>query len=1035
MEKNLHCRNKKCTFAHEYPSVMTQFLQTVVHHYFDPLPRMEDGRIDYLRIADYMFVFPNRRSGLFFFQALNKLNNQQPMLAPQMVTIGDLFGLFSDVRIADRTELLFRLFNIYKEVKRSKASGGNFPEESFEEFIFWGEMLLRDFDDVDKYLADAKDVFLNVRDIKEIDEQFRGFDEAFVKALRTFWSNVRPWETEHKPMKEAFVQTWEILYEVYTKFRQELSRECLAYEGMQQREVVEQLRLGGLQEHLEALPDRIVLVGITAINVAERELLKMLQKMGKVEFCWDYGDPRVKELPFVRANLKDFKNALSPEEECAGFVPFSQKKLTQIAVPSAVGQATEASCLLQQWISSPAWNQEQALQTAVVLPDEKLLNAMLYAIPADMGAYNVTMGYGQRSTSASALLDAIIFLQNNYLPGKNNQGSFYYRAVLPILSHAYLLHIEPDACTSLHNLITRQGLYQVPVSLFQDAPMLSRIFQPIETVGETVSYLENLLKKLYFSLKQEENPDAFALDRECINTYLKLLKTLQQEVAVAGIQDLRRNTFLHLLQKLAGGQSVSFSGEPLSGLQVMGVLETRALDFERIVMLSMNEGTVPAKPSQNSFIPNSLREAFQLPTQTYRDDVSSYHFYRLMARAKEVTFLYDCRTDGLQSGEPSRYLLQMHYLWGAKIENRAPVVPISTEDPYAITVRKDAAVMQKLSRFHAGGSKSVSASNLKTYLSCPLQFYFSVVEDLSVTDELEDEMDDSRFGTILHAALQHFYDRFEGQWVMDDVLKSALDDDKELRRDIADLYGTDAGGMRMGYQQLICELVLNNARSVLSHDRKLTPFKYLKSESKFSVAYAVNNHLQINLKAVYDRLDVVKNRQGLDCLRVVDYKTGNPKMNATSKLQVNGISSAFVDKGGCSKEAFQVLFYCLMLGKLDSGQLSELHLTPEEIRNRRMLIQPHLYFTREFVQEKDQSPTCLHYRLSARKSGEVEEPYEEQDITDFEVFLADFEKGLNKLLEEIFDPEVPFRQTDNENNCTYCKFRSICAKTKIKQNE
>ncbi|MBP5213545.1 MAG: PD-(D/E)XK nuclease family protein [Bacteroidales bacterium] len=1017
---------------------MTQFLQTVAHHYFNPLPRKADGAVDYLRIADYMFVFPSRRSGLFFFQYLNELNQKQPMLAPQMVTIGDLFSLFSDIRVASRTELLFRLFRIYKEVKAEKMPEGKQRDESFEEFIFWGEMLLRDFDDVDKYLADARDVFLNVRDIKEIDERFKGFDEEFLKALRTFWSNVKPWETEHKPMKEAFVQTWEILYDVYSRFRSSLRKEGLAYEGMLQRTVVEQLKPGGLQEQLEALPARMVLVGITAINGAERELLKILQKTGKIEFCWDYGDERVRNFPFVRANLKDFPNALTPEEERAGFVPDGEKRIVQMAVPSAVGQAAEASAFLRQWVGAASWTQEQAIQTAVVLPDEKLLNAVLYAIPSDFGDYNVTMGYGLRSTSASALIDAIIYLQNNYFrrPG-SDQGTFWYKAVLPLLSHAYLLHLEPETCANLHAFISRNGLFQVPedkLNINCNTAALQHIFRPVDTVSETVSYLEGILKTLYFALKDENRPEAFALDRECLLHYLTLLDTLQKQVADAGVTDLHRNTFLHLLQKLAGGESVSFSGEPLSGLQVMGVLETRAVDFERIVMLSMNEGTIPAKPVQNTFIPNSLREAFGLPTQNYRDDVYAYHFYRLLARAREAVFLYDCRADGMQSGEPSRYLLQLKYLSDAKIEIRTPAAPISSEDPYVVSVRKDEQVMQKLSRFLKGGPKSLSASNLKTYLACPLEFYLAFVEGLDVSDELEDEMDDSRFGTILHATLERFYNRFEGQWVMDDALKKALDDGEELRRMVAELYNENNGDPgRSGYQQLVCELILSNVRSVLSHDRQVTPFRYLKSESRFNITYRVSDALEVNLKAIYDRLDIVRDKQGIESLRVVDYKTGNPKRGNSNKLQVGGIMQAFQDKGSCSKEAFQVMFYSLMLSLLSKEQMSALHLSSDELFGT-LKVQPHLYFTREFVQEKDSTRTCLHYR-----PGEGDEAYGnlngEEDMTDFGRYIQAFGDGLKKLIQEIFDPVTDFRQTADEQNCNYCKFRSICAKTNTKQNE
>jgi len=583
-----------------------------------------------------------------------------------------------------------------------------------------------------------------------------------------------------------------------------------------------------------------------------------------------------------------------------------------------------------------------------------------------------------------------------------------------VYHHQLLLQFFSDGVVSVYDLLTRKFLYDAPAMDAQEAAMLDIMEPSLPGMEPTPSELDN----------------GMALDRECLSTYLKLVKSLQKVVASADMHDLHRNMFLHLLQKLANGETVSFSGEPLSGLQIMGVLETRALDFERLVLPSMNEGVVPAKPQQNTFIPNALRTAFGLPTQTYRDDVFAYHFFRLISRAKEVVFMYDCRTSGMQSGEQSRYLLQLQYLSDAKLEDVSPDMPIATEDVMPIEVQKSPRVMAKLKEFQPGGRRFISASNLKTYMACPLQFYLAYVEGLSTNDELEDEMDDSRFGNILHATLQQFYNRLRGQWVLDDVLKKALHDDSSLRSMIMDQYGQQ-DGLRAGYQQLICEMILSNVRSVLTFDRSLTPFQYLAAESQCRLSYRVNDGLSVNMKAVYDRLDRVKDRDGNECLRVVDYKTGNPLNRKASKLQVNGIDLAFEEGNGCSKEAFQVMFYCLMLKKLDARTLESLGLSASDMNTLR--VQPHLYFTRELVQDKEKNVTVLHYkRGKEKKSDELEtkakESFEEQDMLDFSVFANDFERGLNHLLEELFDRNVPFKQAEEDHTCKYCKFRSLCGK-------
>lgn len=990
---------------------MVEFLQTVAQHYFRLLPKLSNGTPDYLQMTDWTFVFPSRRAGMFFNQHLCKLNGDRPMLSPQCLSIGDLFGLFSDFRIADRTELLFRLYRVQNEVRRQR--GVENEPGRFDNFIFWGEMMLRDFDEVDKYLVDADKLFVNVKDLQEIKEEF-GYDPETVEIIRTFWRHVNVDNIKPGSATDNFVQTWAVLYEIYSKFRQQLRDNGLAYEGMRQRDVVEKLHFADKEEILNHLPKRIVLVGITAINKAERELLLWLKGQGILECCWDYADSNVQDISFVKDNLKDFGNALSEEECKAGIVPIKEKKMSRIAVPSGVGQATEAAKILKQW------GMNDSLHTAVVLPDEHLLGSMLYSLPRNIENYNVTMGYSMKSTPVASLVEALIFLQNNYRWNQQlNAPTYYYKAVLPLLSHSFMLELDLDVCTKLHKDINRMSLYQVPQEMLHQSDLLRLIFRQ----GAPIDYLRSVLQYLLVRFKASEKPeetepglfddieaDKHILNRECLIAYLKILEQLENELKNADMQEMDNVSLIHLIQKLALGQNISFSGEPLKGMQIMGVLETRALDFERMVILSMNEGVIPAKPSNNSFIPHSLRQAFGLPTQIYKDLVFAYHFYRLFSRASEVIFVYDCRVDGMQTGEQSRYLLQLKYLAGADIKDIEYPTSLTTQHEQQITVEKTPKVEALLSDFKQGGKQMLSASSLKSFIACPLQFYFAHVEHLSTDNEIEEEMDDGRFGNILHATLKAFYTPMEGKMVMDDILVKAIKD-KSIVLDLvkAEYKNQYKCAPTNGYQQLVCSLIESNVKSILTHDRSKTPFYYLRGEVDSCMDYEVSPGLVVRLTAVYDRLDIIHNADSTNTLRIVDYKTGSPtKGKHNDKVKIADPAKIFEPDSQCSDEAFQVLFYSLMLNHISEEELRKMNLTPKHEHNVYQHLEPNLYFTRSLLNSNSDNETVV--------------------LPDFEPYRQVIEEQMKQLIGRIFDKSEPFRQTEDVNNCKYCKFIDICNK-------
>lgn len=979
---------------------MTEFLKTVALHYKERAlaEARETGEPASMPLSRYVFCFPNHRSALFFSRHLHEAFGGS-CFVPATITIDELFGLFSNRCIADRTTLLFRLFNVYRQLSERA------DKEEFDQFVFWGDMLLSDFDDIDKYLVPADRIFSNIRDLKEIDAAFAGFEPEVVEVIQSFWRNYKPANMDNEDEKrEVFSQTWSILNDLYILFKKELAKENLAYAGMMEREVVESEDL-----HLERLPyKKVVFVGLTAISKADRKLMSRLLLDQRAEFCWDYADPLIREKHspmssaafFTASNLHDFPNEISDEELAQGLVADKDRKYSLYEVPSGVGQAQLARQILKQW-KEKFGNSFDPIRTAVVLPDERLLIPMLYAVPTELGIFNVTMGYGLKNTPVAAFVQNLANLQDAYRPHEDKPGSFYYRQVLPLLQHNYITAITGQGASALIKRITDNNLYQIPVTDFEQDPLLKMIFRPSGTAEQTIDYLLEILEQIM------QHHDLFSeTDYEFIYHYRATVSKLGESVRMQTFDFTPRTLFM-LLTKLVNGVSVPFSGEPLQGLQIMGVLETRSLDFDNVIFLSMNEGVFPAKPSSNTFVPMSLRNAFGMPTQKHRDAVFAYHFYRLISRAKNVVMIYDSRTDGVQVGEESRYVKQLRYLLNHD-ELKAKVISssISTQEHTEIVVQKTPEMLQQLrDALGPKGTRLLSASCLKDYIKCPLRFYLGFVNKLKEDQDVNADVDQRTFGDILHEALRDLYSQCVGRRVDAGLLKQYIEHPEgEITRAI------QAGFKKVmkvdkieGYNLLVSRILTQYAVETLRHDNDLGPFEYLAGEKHLQFNYESQSGLQVKVICIFDRIDKLLT-EGI--IRVVDYKTGSSSKG--SKLLMNEIPQLFTSEGKGSPEAFQVMLYCLMLMQATPYHLSELHLSqpPKSLA-------PHLYFIRDFKQGK-KTNTCLTIES------------EKEDVTDFAKHAEVFKKHFDELLDDIFDPTKTFNQCKDDHHCKYCAFASYC---------
>ena len=476
---------------------------------------------------------------------------------------------------------------------------------------------------------------------------------------------------------------------------------------------------------------------------------------------------------------------LPPEEKV-------KTEIEVIGIPSGIGQAKHVYTLLSDWCKEAEMSLEEALRTAVILPDEHLLIPVLNAIPEQIRRINVTMGYPLAGTPVASLIEYILALQKNVRYIDRNP-LFYFRDVLPVLNHRYILSTSPEIISSLVKEITENNKIYISHTELEKTPLLEILFTPVTGVEAFSDYLIKVLEelnKVMSALSDEEEEDATLrtndLEQEFIFHYFTTVNRMKEVMKDARIE-MKIDTFFRLLKRVT--DTIPFHGEPLSGLQIMGVLETRALDFDRLIILSMNEGIFPQRKAANSFIPYNLRRGFGLPTYEHQDSVWAYHFYRLIERASHVSLLYDTRSNGLQTGEVSRFVHQLHYHYEVPMRDKLVVYNVSSSKTPPLAVPKREDIMRRLDAYRKGGSKAISASAINTYLDCPLKFYFSVVEGIREEEEVSETIESDVFGSILHKVMEELYKPFQGKMVTVDLLKA-------IRKDTALLTGASFSRQR-----------------------------------------------------------------------------------------------------------------------------------------------------------------------------------------------------------------------------------------------
>ncbi len=968
---------------------MSNFLQHLAQYYFNKYQT---------NISEFCFVFPGRRSGLFFQQHLSKLTDK-PLWSPATLTINEFIQEFATDQIADKITLVFELYQVYESIYKSGTS--------FDEFMPWGEIILSDFDDIDKYLADPKQVFSNLLAIKEIEDDYSFLTEEQIQTIQSFWHSFNPNKlSEHQ---EEFIRIWEKLYEVYDTFNKQLKEKNITYEGAVYRSIADKITQ---KTPLDIKYPKIIFVAFNALNQCEKKLFNHLQIANKADFIWDIPEwllsstnrnpnpfERTKAHEAIRFIEENIVNFPSPSDwNFPGNNNLPNIKITSVASDTAQTQIVNDFLTQQKKKSLQNDKNEEldsALRNAVILTDETILLPVLHAIPQNDQKINITMGYPIKNTPAYGLLELIFDLQKNCRRTKAGKTWFYFRNVLPILTHQYVEPLNNELHAELAKNITRQNKTYIEANELQKSKLLISIFHPIKDSNAFSEYLTNLLYLIHTELQDSENSQI--IEKEFIYQLFLTVTQLSDLISKLNV-NIQIDTWIKLFKRAADLKSIPFSGEPLKGLQLMGILETRALDFENLIILNMNEGTFPQSGATNSLIPFSLRKAFSLPTIEHQDSIFAYYFYRLIHRAKNVHLLYNSSAQGMQTGEMSRFLFQLKYEYPKeKLSFSTAVDHINIQTPQAYYIQKDEKTMNILNQYLNKGSRKLSPSALSSYFECPMRFYYKYILKAAEPDEITEEIDPRIFGTLFHETVEELYKPYLGQEVSKEDIIAIAKDKKRINSALLESFNKYFSTQLnqsdfidiQGKNVLIYDIIIKYIQQFLIVEQRHAPFLLMGLEKQVESTIQICEGKTLNVGGTIDRLD---KKDGI--VRVIDYKTGS------GEDFFNDIEELFLESKHKNKKAiFQTLLYSFIIKKD----------FPENIS-----FHPGVVWIKKIFTSPDYS-----LKKGARSSKEklslklIEEEY-----------ITEFKNQMNML----FDPQIPFKQTEHPDNCKICSYKGICAK-------
>ena len=875
-------------------------------------------------LSDVTIVFPNKRASLFFNRALAAF--QTPVWSPRYITISELFRSCSpNLELADHIDLIISLYNVYCNITGS--------EESLDQFYGWGEMMLADFDDIDKHMANATQIFSLLENIHELDD-VDYLNEHQKSELQRFFSNFT--ENHNTELKQRFLKLWKHFGDIYVTFRKVLQEKGVAYEGMLYREVIE-----NLSGH--TFESRYVFVGFNYITPVEQKLFDYLRRENDALFFQD--DDPSEPLP-----------------------------VTYLSSPTNDLQAR----YIAQWLTPERI--AAGRKTAIVLADESLLETVLHCLPPSVEHVNITIGYPLEKSPISSMVRQY----GNMLQHK----SFTLHNINAVLRHPYM-RLVSDRAMELHDTLNEQSVYYPTMEDLSLDENLKVFFSPTDDV---ISRLKWLIEVIAHS--DEINDDFFHESVFRMYCIMKRLYDINQETPLSS------SLLYNLLSQIIRTTTIPFHGEPLQGIQIMGVLETRNLDFEHVLLLSCNEGFMPAHVNDTSFIPYSVRKGYSLTTIDNKVSIYNYYFQHILKRCPDVTLVYsDSTTDG-KMNEMSRFMLQ--YLAGHSdlVTHRILTPSLQAEVPS----------IQPLERKHLTLPVTLSPSSLGRYLRCPKSFYFNKVQNISdVEDSDEEEMDNRTFGLIFHKAAEILYKPLIGRNIPNSFFEDLLKErgnvtlqrivDEAFRIELFKLKDSSRKMPRLsGLQVINREMVLKFLRNLVSYDANTPSLTILGLEMPVKEEVFPD----IYIKGVVDRLDKVV-IDGKEYIRVIDYKTGRVS-GRSGRLKLSGVEDIFQPESikNHSDYFLQALLYCFILSDSTKADIKR------QILN--FPLQPNLFYVQRMNDEAYISNLM----------------FEKEVILDAGQYKEPFMQGVRKLIEEMLDKENTFPCTTDTSHCRNCGYSKLC---------
>lgn len=976
-----------------------KFLENIAHYLLE----------HYDDLSNHTLVFPNKRSALFLKKYMQEelvKSSARPRFMPRFATMGNFVSRFATRPELPRLEQLFLLYDCYRRLLTERGREEQLSD--FDKFVFWGGMILDDFDDIDRQLVNADKLFKNLKDFKEInadyldDEQKRVVRQIWGETARTaavteFWTHVS--NTDENSIEARFINLWELLGDLYRLFTSELHAKGFDTAGGQYRDAASVINATDKEELSKR---HYSFIGFNDLSYSEILIFKRLKDSASADFFWDF-DSALMALAidgYLASQMRKLKSLFPMPDDFEPAICETLPEIEVLPVPSCIVQTKAASAVLESWEKDNILGAANAIDTAVILPDENLLTPLLLSVPESVPAVNITMGVPFNSTAFAAMLHSIISMQLRSRVIRD-EVHYYYADVIDLLSHPHFQALAPRAAEKIKCKIDKDKLFNVNASdLCSTYPELSYLFTPVKNDkdhNEICLYMVNLINGLSDALKKNSKmPPGGLPEIEMLNYFSNGIDELNALIDAYGIT-MSGNTYFGLFERLMNSRRIDLQGTPLRGMQIMGVLETRALDFDNIIILSMNENTFPRKSYMRTMIPNNLRIGYGLNTIDRQDSLYTYYFYRLLSRAKRVKLIYDSRTGSFGAGEPSRYISQLlHIAPEGVIKTKNVDIQSEITSTVPLTVIKTYDVMKELDNLRSGiGKINLSATALKDYNKCRLKFYLTYVKNLRGENEIKEGIPQSTYGTIVHKVAELLYKPYEGQELTSDIIMSIRNADgfidnlvkKVILKEFYHKSGIEAADNMPPEGSLTASIIASYVKKMLDIDAQLTPFVYKKGEKEVKEPWKINDNLTINFRMAIDRIDIIRPGH----LRFIDYKTGADKSRPTT------IEKIF-QRGNTEDSAiFQLLTYCLAYG--------------------------------DIIENCSIKPLVYPLRALASENKIPEFKVDNQLIDDYHLIEEEFRKNLFDMIEEIFDKDVPFDQAEDNKSCKFCPFLDLCNRT------